>query len=138
MSGKRRSQKPRILVVDDHDAQRALVKHFLKKAGFDDVVEATDGQQALKVLAISEPALVITDIEMPRLGGVELVKMIRKTNPTIPVIMLTVHAEKSNVVAAISAGTNDYILKPLIDPELLVAKIEKLTDTSPHRSSSAE
>ena len=120
------TKKLRIMLVDAHFLHRTRAKKVLKDIGFTDVVEATDGQQALKVLDISKPNFVITDLDMPNMSGMELVRKIRETDSSIPIIMLTNSAEKSKVLEAISAGTSDYLLKP-VNPEILAAKIEKLT-----------
>ena len=119
------TQRLRILVVEDDHIQRTILKQILKKLGYPNVVEATDGPQALKVLTISKPNIVITDWNMPKASGIELVTRIRRQNPTIPIIMMTAHSEKALVVEAVKAGVNDFIVKP-VEPELLAAKLRKV------------
>ena len=120
------SQQLRIMLVEDDHTQRVMLKRVLMKLGYPDIVEATDGTQALKVLAISEPDLVITDCSMPKMDGVELLAHLHQWNPRMPVIMMTAYSDKELVVEAVKAGANDFVVKP-IEPDLLSEKLAKLT-----------
>jgi len=117
----------RILVVDDSPTIRELTKIFLKDLEFTNVEEAADGSNALEKLKSEVFDLVITDWNMPKLSGLELLKAIRADDKMrkIPVLMVTSVDEKDNVIQAVQAGINDYILKP-ISAEVLKSKIDKI------------
>ena len=117
----------RILVVDDSPTIRELTKIFLKDLEFTNVEEAADGSNALEKLKSEVFDLVITDWNMPKLSGLDLLKAIRADDKMkkIPVLMVTSVAEKENVIQAAQAGINDYMLKP-ISAEVLKSKIDKI------------
>ena len=117
----------RILVVDDSPTIRELTKIFLKDLEFTNVEEAADGSNALEKLKSEVFDLVITDWNMPQLSGLDLLKAIRADDKMrkIPVLMVTSLAEKDNVIQAVQAGINDYMLKP-ISAEVLKSKIDKI------------
>ena len=117
----------RILVVDDSPTIRELIKVFLKELDFTNVEEAADGSNALEKLKSEVFDLVITDWNMPKLSGLDLLKAIRADDKMrkIPVLMVTSVSEKDNVIQAVQAGINDYILKP-ISAEVLKSKIDKI------------
>ena len=103
----------KILVVDDSSTMRRIIGNILKSAGQENIVEAADGVEGLHQLkAHADVELVLTDWNMPNLNGLDFLTKIRETNKTLPVIMVTTEAEKANVVAAIKAGANNYIVKP--------------------------
>ncbi len=113
-----------ILVVDDNEMNRDLLSRRLQRHGYD-VVVAVDGQQALELLAARSFVLILLDIEMPGLGGLEVLQIIRQTHSAaeLPVIMVTARHESHDVVAALNAGANDYVTKP-IDFAVTMARIE--------------
>ena len=117
----------RILVVDDSPTIRELTKIFLKDLEFTNVEEAADGSNALEKLKSEVFDLVITDWNMPQLSGLDLLKAIRADDKMrkIPVLMVTSVDEKDNVIQAVQAGINDYILKPF-SAEVLKNKIDKI------------
>jgi two-component system chemotaxis response regulator CheY len=116
----------RFLLVDDSSTMRQIQRRTLEKLGHSDVVEASDGKEALEVIARSKPDIVLTDWNMPNMNGLELVKAVRAANAKIPIVMVTTEAEKSKVIEAIQAGVTDYLIKPFT-PEALSAKIRKIT-----------
>ena len=101
-----------ILLVDDSRTIRNIQKRTLQQLGHTDILEAEDGVQALAKFNEKAPDLILVDWNMPNMNGLELVQRIRETNKTIPLIMCTTEAEKSRVLEAISAGVNNYIVKP--------------------------
>ena len=117
----------KILVVDDFQTMRRIIKNYLRQLGFNNVEEAEDGDVALEKLKESEFDFVITDWNMPKMTGIDLLKKIRAASnfKNIPVLIITAEAEKENVVQAAQAGVNDYIVKPFT-PEVLQTKIEKI------------
>lgn len=116
----------KFLLVDDSSTMRKIQRRTLEKLGYSEISEAQDGKEALDALAQEVPDLLITDWNMPNMNGLELVKEVRQTNKTLPIIMVTTEAEKSKVVEAIQAGINDYLIKPFT-PEALSGKIRKIT-----------
>ena len=119
--------KMKVLVVDDFATMRRIIKNILRQIGFTNIIEADDGSTALPILEKDNIDLVITDWNMPKMSGLELLKAIR-SNPNLkdtPVLMVTAEAKKENVLLAIKAGVNNYIVKPFT-PEVLKEKIEKI------------
>ena len=116
----------RFILVDDSSTMRKIQRRTLEKIGYKDIFEADDGISALEMMANKPPDVVITDWNMPNMNGLELVKKIRETNATIPIIMVTTEAEKTKVIEAIKAGISDYLIKPFT-PEGLSDKIKKVT-----------
>ena len=112
----------KVLLVDDSRTIRNIQKNVLSQLGHNDTLEAADGVEALKVLADTRPDLVLIDWNMPNMDGITLVKKIRETNKTLPLMMCTTEAEKSHVIAAIRAGVNNYVVKPF-KAETLAEKI---------------
>ncbi|WP_163328267.1 response regulator [Desulfurobacterium thermolithotrophum] len=122
-------QNINILVVDDMAAMRKILKTLLAQLGYKNVDEAEDGKQALEILKKNPTkyGLVITDWNMPNMTGIELVQEIRKDPElkNLPILMVTAEAKKENVLMAIKAGVNNYIVKPFT-AETLKEKMEKI------------
>jgi len=108
------SKDIRILSVDDFSTMRRIVKNILKQLGYTNVDEAENGAAALEALRENQYGLVISDWNMPVKSGIELLKEVRADPELkeVPFLMVTAEAEKDNVVEAMSAGVNNYILKP--------------------------
>ena len=117
----------KVLVADDFATMRKIVRNILKQIGFDDIVEAEDGQAALQVLKNENIGLVVTDWNMPNMNGLELLEKIRTDPKTakLPVLMVTAEGLKENVVAAVKAGVNNYVVKPFT-AEVLQEKLEQI------------
>ena len=116
----------RILTADDSASVRQMVSFTLKNAGYE-VVEAVDGKDALTKLNGIPIHMVITDLNMPNLDGIGLVKGIR-ANPTykfIPIILLTTESQESKKLEGRTAGATGWIIKPF-KPEQLIAVIKKV------------
>lgn len=114
-----------IMTVDDSASVRQMVSFTLKDAGYD-VIEASDGVDALSKLK-GPVNLVLTDLNMPRMDGIELIKNIRKdaVNKFVPVIMLTTESQNEKKVEGKSAGATGWIVKPF-QPDQLLAVIKKV------------
>lgn len=123
--------KIKILIVDDFSTMRRIVKNILKQIGYTDIDEAEDGNGALVKLRQDKYDLVVSDWNMPNMSGLDLLKAIRADNGLngIPVLMVTAEAKKENVVEAIKAGVNNYVVKPFT-AEVLKEKIEKIFDSN--------
>ncbi len=114
----------KILLVDDSRTIRNIQKNVLKQLGHTDVAEAEDGVQALANFKEGAPDLMLVDWNMPNMDGITLIREVRKTNKSLPIIMCTTEAEKSRVLEAIKAGVNNYVVKPFT-AEMLSGKIEQ-------------
>jgi len=116
-----------ILVVDDFESMRRIVKGTLKSIGLNNFIEAEDGVIALKKLEKEKVSLIISDWIMPNMDGLEFLKAVKGNEKYkhIPFIMVTAEGQKGNVLEAINAGVNNYIVKPFT-PETLRAKIQKV------------
>ncbi len=110
-----------VLVVDDEDKIRNLVGSYLRSEGFE-VVTANDGQAAVEMVRRHQPDLVVLDIRMPGLDGIEALREIR-TFSDVYVIMLTARAEETDKLIGLSVGADDYLTKPF-SPRELVARIK--------------
>jgi two-component system chemotaxis response regulator CheY len=110
----------RFLVVDDFATMRRIVRNLLAELGFRQVEEASDGRMALEMLRQGGYDFVISDINMPRLGGYELLQQIRAdaAMQSLPVLLITSEASKDDVLQAIRLGANGTILKPLTKSSL--------------------
>ncbi len=118
----------KILVVDDFSTMRRIIKNILKQIGFNNVDEAENGQTALaKIGDGGNYDFVISDWNMPEMTGIELLKQVRANEATkdLPFLMVTAEAKKENVVEAVKAGVNNYIVKPFT-AEVLQEKISKI------------
>lgn len=106
-----------ILLVDDNRHMRLLLRQILRAFGCRNVYEATDGVEAIRILKSAPIDLILLDIAIPVLDGLETLKLIRHAtdipNKDIPIIMISGHTEKQNVMGAIEAGANDFIAKPV-------------------------
>lgn len=119
----------RILLVEDDASLRSILSYHLEQAGYK-VTEAADGRQALDQSKKHDWDLVVTDIRMPRIDGVTLLKEIRRSDVDLPIILITAHGTIEDAVAAIKAGAFDYITKPVEREVLLrvVGRALKLGD----------
>jgi len=112
-----------VLVVDDENNIRRVLAAMLKREGYE-VTTAADGEQALAVFQKVPVSVVVTDLVMPRVGGMDLLKRVVADWPDVPVILITAHGSVDSAVAALKAGAFDYITKPF-DQEELKKVIEK-------------
>lgn len=120
--------KPKILVVDDEPEAVELVEFNLKQAGFE-IVTAADGEEALKKARSLQPALVVLDLMLPEVDGLEVCKLLRRDAATvkIPILMLTARAAEIDRVLGLELGADDYVTKPF-SPRELVLRIKKLLE----------
>jgi two-component system chemotaxis response regulator CheY len=117
----------KVLVVDDFATMRKIVRNILKQIGFEDITEAEDGNVALRVIKSESVGLVVTDWNMPNMNGLDLLREIRGNPDTagLPVLMVTAEGLKENVMDAVKAGVNNYVVKPFT-AEVLQEKIETI------------
>ena len=128
------SEKQRILLVDDDPNISHLVRLYLEKEGFD-VTEAARGDEALEAFRRETPALVLLDVMLPGMDGLQVLKEIRKTSK-VPVIMLTARDETFDKVLGLELGADDYVTKPFETKEL-VARVKAVLRRAPAESPAA-
>jgi two-component system chemotaxis response regulator CheY len=114
----------KVLVADDSGIMRKIIIRSLNAVGVSQIVEAADGQEAIDAYKAEPVDLILTDWNMPNKSGLDVVKEIRALGSTVPIIMVTTEAQKSQVIAAIQAGVSDYLTKPF-EADDLRAKLDK-------------
>ncbi len=117
----------KILAVDDSPTMRRIIVNTLKRAGFDDVIEANDGKEAMEKLKSEAIDFLITDWNMPEMDGLTLVTNLREDAKfkSLPILMVTTRSVKEDIVEALKAGVNNYIVKPFT-PDTLKEKIDQV------------
>ena len=117
----------KVLVVDDFATMRRIVKGVLKQLGFSKIIEAEDGSVALGELKKDSIGLIVSDWNMPKMTGLDLLKAVKKDESlkNIPFIMVTAEGQKENVIEAVKAGVSNYVVKPFT-PETFSEKLEKV------------
>lgn len=115
----------KILAVDDSKTMLRIIKNVLLRLNYEDIDVAEDGQEAYEMFINNNYELIITDWNMPVMDGLTLVKEIRKLNADIPIIMVTTEGGKREVITALKAGVNNYIVKPFT-PQVLKDKLESI------------
>jgi two-component system, NarL family, response regulator NreC len=112
----------RILLVDDHALMRAGLRVLLgQEAGFEVVGEAATGEEAIERVAELQPNLVLMDLSMPGMGGLEATRQITARHPEVRVLIVTVHAEEEYLLPVLEAGGGGYVMKQSADSELIGA-----------------
>jgi DNA-binding NarL/FixJ family response regulator len=116
------NQKYRIMIVEDHAIIReGLRSLFSSERDFEVVAEAEEGRSALRLAESHRPDLVVTDLSMPQMDGIDLIGALKKQNSRVRVVALTVHRNDEYVLAALQAGVDGYILKEANYAELITA-----------------
>ena len=111
----------KILIVEDEPSISEAVEAYIKRAGYD-TLTAFDGQEALKLWQEQQPDLIVLDLMLPKLSGVDVCKIIRAENSQVPIIMLTAKSSDADVVNGLDSGANDYVSKPF-SMRVLLARI---------------
>ena len=132
------NQQPRIMIADDMQMMRRLLKTSLLKAGFSDITEAINGEELLNKLDETAVDLIICDWDMPKMTGYDALCQIRKSeaHKHTPFVMVTAVADAGQVKKAIAEGINDYIIKP-IKPDVFVDKIKHILSQTKMAAASA-
>lgn len=117
----------RFMTVDDFLSMRRIVSNMLRELGFQNILEADNGQSAWKVLEENHVDFIISDWNMPKMTGLEFLKMVRADErfKTLPFLMVTAESDKKSVLEAVKAGVTNYILKPFT-PDKFKQKIEQI------------
>lgn len=123
----------KILVVDDSSTMRRIIKNTLGRLGYKDLLEAEDGVKAWEQMQAhgEEVGVLVTDWNMPEMNGLELVQKVRAEEKYVdmPIIMVTTEGGKGEVITALKAGVNNYIVKPFT-PQVLKEKLEAVLGTN--------
>jgi DNA-binding response OmpR family regulator len=123
--------KATVLVVDDEPIVRQVVATYLRQEGHP-TLEASDGRTALELIERSDPGLVVLDVMLPGIDGLEVCRTIRRRSDT-PVIMLTARGEEADRIVGLDLGADDYVTKPF-SPRELVARVRSVLRRSPTRA----
>lgn len=116
----------KVLFVDDSPTMRRIIKNSLQKIGFNELIEAEHGIDALEKIEGEDVGLILSDWNMPEMNGKQLVEKL-KSNPKykdIPIIMITTRGVKEDVISAVKLGVAGYVVKPFT-PDILKGKIQK-------------
>ena len=108
----------RIMLIDDSKTMRSIERSILNQFGYTELEEACDGLDALNKLASFKPDLILVDWNMPNMNGLSFVEAVRKQGLDTPMIMVASEAEKTQVLDAIKAGVNNYVVKPFTSDQL--------------------
>ncbi|MEI8189630.1 MAG: response regulator, partial [candidate division NC10 bacterium] len=119
--------KASILVVDDEPAMRLLLSSVLKEEGYD-VTAAATGEEALQLIATRHYHLVLTDLKMPGISGLELLEQVKRDDPGTAVIILTAFGTVEGAVEAMRKGAVHYLLKPLANPDELRLAVRRVLE----------
>jgi DNA-binding NarL/FixJ family response regulator len=115
-------QKVRIVIAEDHTILREGLRSLLSSdPNFEIVGEAEDGREAIRCVEKLKPDLILTDLSMPRMNGMEAIKEIRRISPVTKILVLTVHKTEEYILATFRAGANGYLLKDSTHAELVMA-----------------
>jgi len=119
-------EPPRILIVDDNETNRDILHTRLSKHGYD-LMQAADGEEALAVAKEHLPDLILLDVMMPKIDGIEVCRQLKNdpTLPFMPIILCTAKADSKDVVTGLEAGADEYLTKP-IDQTALVARVKSV------------
>ena len=123
----------KLLVVDDSSTMRRIIKNTLSRLGYKDLLEAEHGVEAWDIMDTEGESIkiLVTDWNMPEMNGLELVQKVRADDrfQEIPIIMVTTEGGKAEVITALRAGVNNYIVKPFT-PQVLKEKLEAVLGTN--------
>ncbi|MBU1707398.1 response regulator [bacterium] len=117
----------KILLVDDSPTMRRILQNSLKHLGYEDISEAENGREALSKLHADQYNFIVTDWNMPEMDGLTFVKTIKEESEfaTIPILMVTTRSQQEDVIEAMRAGVNNYVIKPFT-PQVLKQKIDAI------------
>jgi two-component system, chemotaxis family, chemotaxis protein CheY len=109
-----------VLIVDDSSTMRKIISRSLRQAGLavDEIYEAGDGVEGLNVLGSKSVDLILSDINMPNMDGLEFIKMVRANGNNVPIVMITTEGGEDIIKEAISSGASDSIKKPFTPDQL--------------------
>jgi len=115
----------KVLVADDSKTMLRIISNTLKRLGINDIVLAEDGLEGVEKYRQEKPDIILTDWNMPEMNGLEFVKAVRRDNKDIPIVMITTEGGRVEVITALKAGVNNYIVKPFT-PQILKEKLSAI------------
>ncbi|MFZ6718768.1 response regulator [Undibacterium sp. Ji49W] len=121
----------KILLVDDNDVTREVLRVILRSEGYDVVGEAADGSTGLEMAVKLKPHLIMLDVVMPKISGIEILPRLKELVPTARVLMVTANKDQATIAEAVKTGIHGYVLKPFNAQKIIdtvagvVAKISK-------------
>jgi class 3 adenylate cyclase len=117
---------PRILIVDDNETNRDILRARLGQQGYE-LIEAGDGEEALSMARHHHPDLILLDVMMPKIDGIEVCRQLKSDTdlPFMPIVLVTAKADSKDVVAGLDAGADEYLTKP-VDQAALVARVKSM------------
>ncbi len=115
----------KVLVVDESQAMRNIVRNTFRHMGQTDLAEAGNGEEAMDKIRRNKPDLIITGWHMPKMNGITFVKSVRANSLNIPIMMISAEVEKARIMEAVRAGVNQYIAKPFT-PDVLMKHINSV------------
>lgn len=118
-----------ILVIDDDTIVRESIVAYLEDSGFD-IIEAENGEQGLELYNSHKPALILCDLRMPKMDGLAVLRSVRELSPDTPFIVVSGAGVMADVVEALRLGANDYIIKPIVDLEVLEYAINRALENA--------
>ncbi|MGD9956963.1 MAG: response regulator transcription factor [Candidatus Nanopelagicales bacterium] len=127
---------PRVLVVDDDPTVAEVVLTYLRRDGFE-AAHALDGLAALAIAEQAPPDLVVLDLMLPGIDGLEVCRRLRAANPSLPVVMLTARGEEEDRIAGLEVGADDYVVKPFSPRELALRVRSVLRRAEPRGAADA-
>lgn len=131
MPGHNRFADVRVIVVDDNDTTRAMLRAIMRAEGIEVAGEAKDGISGLVMIRKLQPNLVCLDVMMPEVGGIEILAQIKAEMPNTRVLMITGSTDRETVQAAVQGGANGYLVKPFNGAKVIAAVEKALGWKSP-------
>lgn len=119
------AENTKLLIVDDNEGVRHLVSRWLERAGFV-VREAKDGAEAIEKVKEDQPAIILADIRMPKIDGIELARIIKSDYPDIKIILMTAYSSPQTIAQARREGVDDYLEKPFTKDQVERITLEAL------------
>lgn len=127
----------RVLIADDTTFMRATIQKMLSQSGISTFYEATNGKEAFIKYKNKKPDLVIMDISMPIMDGIEATRQIKSFDPEARILICSLQGQKNNVMEGIKAGARSFLVKP-IKEEKLINEIQKIFDKTPVKQNNAD
>ncbi|MDA8361664.1 MAG: response regulator [Gammaproteobacteria bacterium] len=115
----------KVMLIDDHALFRSGLEHLLVRRGIEVVATTSDGEQALTLIQETHPHVILLDIRMPKLGGIETLRRLRAGGVTVPIVMLTTSSDEADLVSSLHHGAQGYLLKDM-EPDGLVAALARI------------
>lgn len=109
----------RVLIVDDSKTSRNILRSIIENAGHEVVAEGVDGEDGFIKFREFRPDIVTLDITMPKMNGIEVLKLIKHEDDDVKIIMITSAGKEKNILEAVKAGASDFITKPFVDEEII-------------------